>query len=214
MTDVRQHQERSVLRTRVILLALAGLVIGMAAAIAVLPGGLQRLLSGTAVTSIGKATVGGPFSLIDHHGKRVTDQDFRGRLMLIYFGFTFCPDVCPTGLQVMAAAIDKLGSKGEEVVPILITVDPERDTAEALAQYVTNFHPRLVGLTGSLAEIQSVARAYRVYFRKVKDEVSSQPYTIDHTSIVYLMGRDGQFVTHFTHTTPPDTMVAGIAKAM
>jgi protein SCO1/2 len=134
--------------------------------------------------------------------------------MLIYFGFTFCPDVCPTGLQVMAAAIDMLGSKGEEVVPILITVDPERDTAEALAQYVSNFHPRLVGLTGSLAEVQSVARAYRVYFRKVKDEVSSQPYTIDHTSIVYLMGRDGQFVTHFTHTTPPDTMAAGIAKAM
>ena len=214
MTGVRQYQERSVLRTRLIVLALAGLVIGMATAIAVLPGGLQRLMSGTAIMSVGKATVGGPFSLIDHHGTRVTDTDFRGRLMLVYFGFTFCPDVCPTGLQVMAGAIEKLGSRAQDVVPIFITLDPERDTAQALAQYVANFHPRLVGLTGSPAEIESVARLYRVYFRKVKDEASSAQYTIDHTSIVYLMGRDGQFVTHFTHTTPPDTIAAGIAKAM
>ena len=214
MSGVGHYQERSVVRTRLILLALAGLVIGMATAIVVLPGGLQRLMPGTAITSVGRATVGGPFSLTDHHGTRVTDQDFRGRLMLVYFGFTFCPDVCPTGLQVIAAALEKLGARAEEVVPIFITLDPERDTPQALAQYVANFHPRLVGLTGSAAEIESVARLYRVYFRKVKDEASSAPYTIDHTSIIYLMGRDGQFLTHFTHTTPPDTIAAGIAKAM
>ncbi|HXF53621.1 MAG TPA: SCO family protein [Hyphomicrobiaceae bacterium] len=202
------------MRTRLIVLALAGLAVGAAVALIVLPGGLQRLASGTTLTSIGKATVGGPFSLIDHHGQRVSDEDFRGRLMLVYFGFTYCPDVCPTGLQVMAAAIEKLGPKGEDVVPILITVDPERDTPEALARYVPSFHPRLIGLTGSSAEIATVARAYRVYYRKVKDEASSQTYTVDHTSIVYLMGRDGQFVTHFTHATPPDAMAAAIAKAL
>jgi len=195
-------------------LALAGLAVGVVAGLIVLPGGLQRLTSGTALTSIGKATVGGPFSLVDHHGRRVSDEDFRGRLMLVYFGFTYCPDVCPTGLQVMAAAIDKLGAKGKDVVPILITVDPERDTPEALARYVPSFHGRLIGLTGSPAEIEAVSRAYRVYYRRVKDEASSQPYTIDHTSIIYLMGRDGQFITHFTHATPPDTMAAAIAKAL
>jgi protein SCO1/2 len=186
----------------------------MVTAIAVLPGGLQRLISRTAVTSVGKATVGGPFSLIDQHGTRVTDKDFRGRLMLVYFGFTFCPDVCPTSLQAMAAAIDMLGTRASEVVPIFITVDPERDTPKALEPYVANFYPRLVGLTGSAAEIEAVARLYRVYFKKVKDEASSAPYTIDHTSIIYLMDRDGRFVTHFTHTTKPDTIAAAIAKAM
>jgi protein SCO1/2 len=201
-------------RSRLVLLALAGLVIGMVTAIAVLPGGLQRLISRTAVTSVGKATVGGPFSLIDQHGTRVTDKDFRGRLMLVYFGFTFCPDVCPTSLQAMAAAIDMLGTRASEVVPIFITVDPERDTPKALEPYVANFYPRLVGLTGSAAEIEAVARLYRVYFKKVKDEASSAPYTIDHTSIIYLMDRDGRFVTHFTHTTKPDTIAAAIAKAM
>lgn len=202
------------MRSRLVLLALAGLVIGMVTAIAVLPGGLQRLISRTAVTSVGKATVGGPFSLIDQHGTRVTDKDFRGRLMLVYFGFTFCPDVCPTSLQAMAAAIDMLGTRASEVVPIFITVDPERDTPKALEPYVANFYPRLVGLTGSAAEIEAVARLYRVYFKKVKDEASSAPYTIDHTSIIYLMDRDGRFVTHFTHTTKPDTIAAAIAKAM
>lgn len=201
-------------QSRLILLGAAGFAIGALAAVAVLPGVLQRLAPGMAVTSVGKATVGGPFSLIDHNSKRVTDQDFRGRFMLVYFGFTFCPDVCPSGLQVMAAAIDKLGSRAEDVVPIFVTVDPERDTPEALRQYVASFHPRLVGLTGSAEEIVDIARRYRVYFRKVKDETSAAAYTIDHTSIIYLMGREGEFITHFTHASPVDTIAAGIAKAM
>lgn len=180
----------------------------------VIPGALQRLMPAGGVTTIGQASVGGPFSLIDHTGKRVTDADFRGRFMLVYFGFTFCPDVCPSGLQVMAAAIDAVGPKAEDVVPIFITVDPERDTSAQLANYVTSFHPRLLGLTGSLAEIDAVAKAYRVYYKKVKDEKSSAPYTMDHTSIMYLMGRDGRFVSHFTHATPVTAITAALKKVL
>jgi protein SCO1/2 len=214
MNGATRRQERALRRSALIIVAVAGLAIGMTTALAVLPGGLQRLVSGTVATSVGRAAVGGPFSLVDQHGKRVSDADFRGRLMLIYFGFTYCPDVCPTGLQVMATALEKLGPKAEEVVPIFITVDPERDTVETIGRYVASFDPRLIGLTGSPEEIQAAAKAYRVYYRKAKDEASSAAYTIDHTSIIYLMGRDGQYVAHFTHATPPDTIAAGIAKAM
>src|SRR5690606_16276706 len=114
----------------------------------------------------GIASIGGPFTLTDHTGATRTDKDFRGKLMLIYFGYTWCPDVCPTAVQVMSVAIDMLGEQGNEVVPILITVDPERDTPAHLAEYVKNFHPRLVGLTGSPEAISETAKAYRVYYRK------------------------------------------------
>jgi protein SCO1/2 len=154
----------------------------------------------------GRALVGGPFSLTSHTGKRVTDKDFAGKYMLIYFGFTYCPDVCPSGLQVMAAAIDKLGSDAQKIVPILITVDPERDTPEQLAKYVPQFHPRLVGLTGTAEEIRQVAKAYRVYYNKVKDEKSSAGYTVDHSALFLLMDGQGKYVAHFTHGTSVDAM--------
>ena len=121
--------------------------------------------------------------------------------MLVFFGFTYCPDVCPTALQVMAAALDKLGPKAERITPVLITVDPERDTPAQLASYVKSFHPRLVGLTGTPAEIDAVAKAYRVYVKKVPDPKSTAGYTIDHSSIIYVMGPDGAYRTHFTHAT-------------
>ena len=155
----------------------------------------------------GRALVGGPFSLTSHTGKRVTDRDFAGKYMLIYFGFTYCPDVCPSGLQVMAAAIDKLGADAQKIVPILITVDPERDTPEQLAKYVTQFHPRLIGLTGTAEEIRQVAKAYRVYYNKVKDEKSSAGYTVDHSALFLLMDGDGKYAAHFTHGTSVDAMV-------
>ena len=119
-----------------------------------------------------------------------------------------------SGLQVMAAALDKLGRKAEKVVPVFITLDPERDTPEQLAQYVPSFHPRLVGLTGSLEEIAAAARAYRVYFKKVKDEKSTAPYTIDHTALIYLMGPDGTYVAHFNHATGVDTIADRLAKLL
>lgn len=202
------------MRLRLFILALAGLALGAIAALAVLPGARERLFGPGPIATIGQALVGGPFSLVDQDGRPVTDADFRGRFMLIYFGFTFCPDVCPAALQLMAAAVDKLGAKGDQITPIFITVDPERDTPDALKPYVASFHARFVGLTGTSADIQDVARAYRVYARKVKDETAPGSYTMDHTSIIYLMGPDGRFVTHFTSGTPLETMAAQLAKAL
>ncbi|MCL4767567.1 MAG: SCO family protein [Hyphomicrobiaceae bacterium] len=202
------------MRVRLVGLVAAGLIAGALAGIVIVPGAIDRLRPPVQVTSIGKAAVGGPFTLTDHTGRRVTDQDFRGRFMLVSFGFTFCPDVCPSGLQVMAAALDQLGPKAERITPIFISVDPERDTPEQLARYVPSFHPRLVGLTGTAEEIQSAAKAYRVYYRKVKDEKSTADYTIDHTSIIYLMDPQGEFVAHFTHATPVSTMAEKLAKVL
>jgi protein SCO1/2 len=191
-----------------------GLLLGICLGLLLVPGALDRIVPKGAVRSIGEATVGGPFTLTDHTGRRVTDQEWRGNYMLVFFGFTFCPDVCPTALQVSAAALDKLGAKAQRVVPLFISVDHERDTPEMLARYVASFHPKLVGLTGTAEEITAVARAYRVYYKKAKDEKSAAGYTIDHSSIVYLMGPDGKFVTHFTHTTSPDAMAAGIERQL
>ena len=202
------------MRARLGLLIACGFVLGAALGLLLIPGALQRLLPAGGVGTVGQASVGGPFSLTDHTGRPVTDADFRGKFMLVYFGFTFCPDVCPAGLQLMAAAIDALGPKADRITPVFITVDPERDTPAQLANYVPSFHPRLVGLTGTMAEIQAVARAYRVYYQKVKDERSSAPYTMDHTSIIYLMDRQGKFVTHFTHATSLAAITAALGKTL
>jgi protein SCO1/2 len=198
-------------RYRLPLLIACGLVLGVGLGLLLVPGAMQRVMP-DATRTIGVAAVGGPFTLTDHNGRRVTEKDFAGRYMLVFFGFTFCPDVCPTALQVSAAALDKLGAKADKVTPVLISVDPERDTPEQLKGYVASFHPRLVGLTGSVEEVTAAAKAYRAYWRKVKDDKSAAGYTIDHTSIVYLMGPDGRFITHFTHATSVDAMAAGIAR--
>lgn len=154
-------------------------------------------------------TIGGPFTLTATDGRRVTDQDFRGRWMLIYFGFTWCPDVCPTELAVMAAAIDRLGADGDRIQPIMITVDPERDTVELLRDYVAAFHPRMVGLTGTLAEIQAVAAAYRVFFAKTEPDANGD-YLVDHSSVVYLMDDEGRYVTVFGRDLDAQAMAEGI----
>lgn len=159
-------------------------------------------------------TLGGPFSLIDETGARVTNETFRGRFMLIYFGFTYCPDVCPTELAKMAAALDLLGDAAEEVVPILITVDPERDTPAALAQYTDLFHPRLIGLTGTEAEIAAAARAYRAYYAKVRTGQAPDEYTMDHSAFIYLMGRRGEFVALFNPETTAEQMAEAMRRAI
>ncbi len=162
----------------------------------------------------GVPAIGGAFTLTDHTGKAVTDQDFRGRYMLVYFGYTFCPDVCPTSLSAMAAALDQVPKAVEaKIVPIFVTVDPARDTQEVLKSYVGNFHPRMVGLTGSEEQVKDAARKYRVYFQKA-EQGKDAAYLMDHSSIVYLMDPAGQFVSHFSHTTPPEQMAETIAKAV
>ncbi|WFU57174.1 SCO family protein [Bradyrhizobium pachyrhizi] len=150
--------------------------------------------------------VGGPFALTDQAGHERTDKEFRGKLMLVYFGFTTCPDVCPTDLQAIGLALDKLGRDGDQVQPIFITVDPERDTAAHLAEYVPMLHPRLIGLTGNLDAIRKLADAYKVYFARVPLKDAGD-YTVDHTAYIYLMDRDGNYLGFFPPGTSADRMV-------
>jgi protein SCO1/2 len=154
------------------------------------------------VTTSGKALVGGPFELVGKDGKAVTDKDFRGRHMLVFFGFTRCPDICPAELQVMSAALEGLGSDADKVVPIFISLDPERDTPEAVTAYVENFGPNFVGLSGSPESIAKAAKAYRVTYQKFQDETTGDNYSIDHSALLYLMGPDGEYITHIPYGTP------------
>jgi protein SCO1/2 len=152
-----------------------------------------------------RGPIGGPFALIDHTGKPRTDQDFRGKLLLIYFGYSYCPDVCPTDLQQISLAVEGLGSAGEAVQPLFITLDPERDTAAHLADYVPLFHPRLIGLTGSAEMIGRVALAYKVYYAKFPPD--SPDYVVDHSAFIYLVDETGKYIGFFPPGTSADRMV-------
>ena len=154
----------------------------------------------------GRSHVGGPFTLIDHTGKQRTDADFRGKLLIVYFGYTTCPDICPTELMQIGLAVDKLGAAGDEVQPLFISVDPERDTPAVLAPYVAQFHPRLIGLTGTPQQIRSVADSYKAYYAKYTPP-DGAIYLIDHTGFVYLVGRDGQYAGFFPPGTTADRMI-------
>lgn len=202
------------MRAKIFVSILAGLAIGGLAAVAVFPEAREKVFGQSGPTTTGKALIGGPFTLIDQNGKKVTDQDFRGRSMLVFFGFTHCPDICPAGLQLISAALAKLGSKAANVTPIFISVDPQRDTPETLATYVKNFDDRIVGLTGTPEEVAAVARAYRVFYEKTPNETNPAEYGMNHTSIIYLMGPDGTYVAHFTPMTSVDQMVEKLDKVL
>lgn len=148
--------------------------------------------------------VGGPFALVDQNGKRRTDADFRGKLMLVYFGYTYCPDICPTDLQQIGLAVEQLGPAGGEVQPIFVTLDPERDTPKHLAAYVPHFHPRFIGLTGTQSAIRQAASAYKVYYKKV---AGRSGYSVDHTAFIYLMNGNGQYLGFFPPGTSAERML-------
>jgi protein SCO1/2 len=167
-------------------------------------------LKGTGQDS-GVVAIGGPFSLIDQDGKPATDADFKGQLTLVYFGYTFCPDACPTALGTMTAALNKLGADAEKVTPVFITIDPERDTQKVMKEYAANFHPRLRALTGTPEQVAAAAHAYRVYFAKA-DGADPQHYLMDHSTIIYLMDRDGHYLAHFGPQATPDDIVAELKK--
>lgn len=156
---------------------------------------------------------GGPFSLTDQNGKTVTDKDFGGKYRLIYFGFTSCPAICPTELAKITSALNKLGAKSENIAPIFITVDPERDTVAALKNYVTLFHPSLTGLTGTPEDIARVTKAYKIYAAKV-DDPSLSEYTMDHSSFIYFIGPDGRLLHIFHIKDDADVMTDVIGKWM
>jgi protein SCO1/2 len=157
----------------------------------------------------GRAPVGGPFELTDQTGHRRTDADFQGKLVVLYFGYTYCPDVCPTELQSISLALDKLGAAADTVQPLFITVDPGRDTPARLADFVSSFHPRLIGLTGSLAEIRKTAIAYRTYFAK-NGATTADNYAVDHTGFIYLLGKDGRYLGFLPPGLAPDAIADAI----
>ncbi|MDR3537353.1 MAG: SCO family protein [Acetobacteraceae bacterium] len=157
-------------------------------------------------------TIGGPFALENGDGKPVTDKDFRGRYMLVYFGYTFCPDVCPTTLTAVADAMDKLGAKASKVQPLFITVDPKRDTPAVVKQYASAFGTTIQGLTGTPDEIAQAAKEYRVYYAEHRTGPGPDDYSMDHSSILYLMGPDGSFIAPIRADQSGDEMAAAIAR--
>lgn len=159
----------------------------------------DRLAGLGRTVATGTASVGGPFILIDQTGKARSDKDFRGRYLLVYFGYSFCPDVCPTTLAIVADAFAKLGARKNKIVPLFITLDPERDAPGVLKSYLGSFGPGFVGLTGTPNSIKQAAQEFRVYY--TKHALPNGGYAIDHTSVLYLMGPDGKFITYYDDTS-------------
>ena len=166
-------------------------------------------------TSSGQVAIGGPFTLTNTAGETVTPADFEGRYKFIYFGYTYCPDVCPTALIDMSRALNQLAEtapdKAKAITPIFITVDPERDDVAAMKAYINNFHDRMVGLTGTPDQTAQAAKSYRVYYEKVKEDRPEGEYLMNHSSYVFLMGPKGDYIDHFTHKTGPDNMATKLA---
>lgn len=196
-------------RGRLSTLAFGGLLLALAV-------GFMAFLTLRHDAAQGPGGVGGPFSLVDHEGRRVTEQDYAGRFLLVYFGFTFCPDICPTDLQVVGQAMDMLTSEERQrVQPLFITIDPARDRPAVLAEYVRLFHPAIVGLTGTEAEIAAVAKEYRVYYARAAGPEGQGPeYMMDHSTQTFLMTPDGRLASLFPTGTDPQALVAALRAAM
>ncbi len=158
----------------------------------------------------GTPSVGGPFSAVDQSGRAVTEKDFLGTYMLAYFGYTSCPDVCPGELQIIAAALDMLGTKADSVTPVFFTVDPQRDTPAVLAEYLSNFYESMVGLTGTAEQMAAVASSYSVFFADNEDNVPNGDRLIDHSSLIFLMDREGRYVRHFRFGATPEEIATAL----
>lgn len=171
------------------------LVVVLAAALAVRQTFFPAADPQTWVT--GDALIKSRFTLTDHTGRRVTEADFAGRWQLVFFGYTSCPDVCPTTLAYLASALNLLGGRADRVAPLFITVDPKRDTPDVMAAFVAAFHPRLIGLTGSEDDIAAAAQAFRVYYRRTDDAAAPAGYLMAHSGYIYLMAPDGRFEAVF-----------------
>ena len=190
-----------------------GLMIGMMVMAAIAVVVIWNVVRNGPRDSVLGAEIGGPFALVDQTGAPVTDQSYKGLYRLIYFGYTFCPDACPTELQIMSEAIDDLGPAGDKVQPIFVTIDPARDTVKQLAGYVPAFHKRLVGLTGTPEQIAQIAKEYKVYYAK-SDPAAGGGYAMNHSSFVYLLNPDGKFVTVFSSDMDAEKMAGEIKKYM
>jgi protein SCO1/2 len=158
----------------------------------------------------GTAQIGGDFELTDHNGNSFDSKDYRGKLMLVYFGFTFCPDICPTAMQTMSEALNTLDKYNIDIKPVFITIDPARDDQESLKQFLSNFHPKITGLTGTEEEIRQVADKYKVFYAIDESTKDSEDYLLDHSSFFYLMDKQGNYLTHFGVQTSPEEMADAI----
>ena len=166
--------------------------------------------------------IGGPFTLVNHLGQTVTDADFHGRFLLVFFGYTYCPDVCPTELQTIAQVLDILGAEGERLQPLFVSVDPERDTPEVLADYVDAFHPRIVGLTGSAEQIAAAAKVFHVGYMKLplpsedgeegKSLAEGDEYGVAHTATTYLVGPGGRILATYPRGVAPEDLAGEVRK--
>ena len=190
--------------TRLILI-LSAFVVGLAVAL-----GAIMLLTARDGAPVGRASVGGPFRLVDGSGKIVTDKDLKGKPFLVFFGFTHCPEVCPTTLFEISEVFRSLGPDADKTAGLFITVDPERDTPPVMKDYLANFDPHLHGLTGSREQIDAVVKSYRAYAKKVPLEGGD--YTMDHTALVYLMGKQGEFIAPFNVKRKPEAVAADLRK--
>ena len=161
-----------------------------------------------------RPAVGGPFTLLDHTGKTVTEADFKGRHMLIFFGYTYCPDVCPTSLQTISDALNLMGENAKNIQPVFVSVDSARDTPDVMKLYVEAFDGRIAGLSGNEDQIKTITNAYGVYYAKVENPDAPESYHMNHSALVYLMGPDGQYLAHFPHGVTPKEMAAKLIKVL
>jgi protein SCO1/2 len=187
-------------------------LIAFIVALIVIAGGFvyQQFIAPQRAAITAPVPLGGPFTLTDQDGAARLDMDFRGKLMLVYFGYTYCPDVCPTTLTLRSDALKKLGPEAARIAPIFITVDPARDTPAQMKAYIQSFDPRFVALTGTAAQIAAAASEYRVYYRKEPE--ADGAYTMDHSSAIYLMARDGHYLGHFNPGIDAQDLAAGIKQ--
>lgn len=164
--------------------------------------------------SQGTPNLGGPFILTDQYNQKRTDTDFQGKIKLIYFGYTFCPDVCPMGLDNMTKALNMMGRDISHIAPIFISVDPERDTVPALKEYAAHWHSSFVFLTGDRPAVEKAMSAYKVYAAKATPDGTSADYLVDHSTVVYVMDASGKFIEALSHSSPPEQIAAALQKAL
>lgn len=181
---------------------------------AALVASLTFMLPELSSKSSGTALIGGPFTMINQKGETVTDQTYAGKYTLLFFGFTFCKDVCPTELQVMTAALAQMGADADKIAPLFVSVDPDRDTPAVMASYVSSFDKRLQGLTGSPEQVAAIAKAYHVFYKKIPNPENPNDYEMDHSPILYLMSPDGKFLKYFAYSTDAKGLAETLEKVL
>jgi cytochrome oxidase Cu insertion factor (SCO1/SenC/PrrC family) len=168
----------------------------------------------TGPTGTGTALIGGPFTMLNQNGETVTQKNFLGKYMLVFFGYTYCPDVCPATLQIVGKALDQLGPKAAQVTPVFVSIDPARDDVATMKNYVEAIDERLVGLTGTSQEVAEMAGVFRVFYAKVEDAKRPADYLMDHSSLLFLMAPDGSYLRHFNYDISSADLAAGLEEVI